>query len=440
MDEEKAVTNISRHYRGHAARKEVQKKRNEQAHAATAIQSRYRGYQARKEVNQKKSVQLPLQEGGGERPPPTADYSRLQTPKTPGETDREMAAAALDELATTLGGGEGETVDVEQEEAAVKIQSQFRMFKAKREVKEKREKRVTGASSVAAHKAMMKEGEVSKEEKADAALAEKTNALLMEKEKEKEELEDAALKIQSMYRGHRTRAQVKQEREERQGREEQFLDNELEKRKRELNDHQAATRIQARYRGHIARKANASSATKAQIKDVSKSDVEEKEKAKKKKQESVAHDHAQDRVEEKKLQIAKENPDEDYFKIKFGEEWTAKDAKLYVESVIRRWSPNYSHHLAIQSAHPQNGVVFKSVWSKPTPQRPIPRECVTVDITLKPTEDVMKPEFTYTVEGQMTVHKLSETFNEKWLDFVIRQKGAFRGNWNKPWMTSAAAH
>jgi len=60
MQEDKAATKIQAGFRGHQARKEVDKKKKDKAQnleeekAATKIQAGFRGHQARKEVQKKK--------------------------------------------------------------------------------------------------------------------------------------------------------------------------------------------------------------------------------------------------------------------------------------------------------------------------------------------------------------------------------------------------
>lgn len=150
-------------------------------------------------------------------------------------------------------------MDEEMEQAALKIQSTFRGHKTRKEVKDKVET-TSGTEDIekSVDELNIEDGNESNEaEKGDNEEDDVANMVL------DEEIEQAALKIQSTFRGHKTRKEIKdkepepsetEELEEEQPAEEQNDDDDVANMVLDEEMEQAALKIQSTFRGHKTRK------------------------------------------------------------------------------------------------------------------------------------------------------------------------------------------
>ncbi|XP_052283961.1 uncharacterized protein LOC127880669 isoform X2 [Dreissena polymorpha] len=164
-----AALTIQTNYRKHTAEKDVAKLREDEA--AEKIQAGFRGYQDRQKFSEIKS-----RKEHGEQP--------SETPEDEGEPSKDDDDADID------------LNDPEVEKAAVKIQAGFKGFKARQEIKEMKGKAPAKAPSPTPSPPPSR----GKDNDIDIDL-------------DDPEVNAAALKIQSGFRGHKSRQQVKEMRQ-----------------------------------------------------------------------------------------------------------------------------------------------------------------------------------------------------------------------------------
>jgi hypothetical protein len=270
-----AATKIQAGFKGHQTRKEMKKKKEEGdeisdtkvkiseeevaaekeeididmndpevEQAATKIQASFKGHQTRKEMKQKKEDSSKGTDG--EAPETTTD--ELET--SPKEAVKE------EEIDIDL-------KDPEVEQAATKIQASYKGHQTRKEMKQKKEESTLGSKCEVLE---------SKDEQADSPkeASNPENAKKGEKEEvididlNDPDVEMAATKIQAGFKGHQTRKDLKQQKQEaveilsedcEAGEPEKTV--ETEEIEIDLNDpdvEQAATKIQAGFKGHQTRK------------------------------------------------------------------------------------------------------------------------------------------------------------------------------------------
>ncbi|CAO1413813.1 unnamed protein product [Diamesa serratosioi] len=149
--------------------------------AALKIQSRFRGFKTRKDMK-RDMVETVENEGGSDEPDTAAEPADQASGST------EQATNDDDDVANMV-------MDENMEQAALKIQSTFRGHKTRQDMKNKGEEEEVVAEAADAS-----------EEKKDTVeeLNEDVANMVLD-----EEMEQAALKIQSTFRGHKTRKDMK---------------------------------------------------------------------------------------------------------------------------------------------------------------------------------------------------------------------------------------
>jgi len=98
-------------------------------------------------------------------------------------------------------------------------------------------------------------------------------------------------------------------------------------------------------------------------------------------------------------------------------------ARDFITDYVKNWSSSYMFYTKM---HKDLGssLVYKIIWSKPIPGKPIPDYVAVVMLTLIDRED--GPGVTYQLENQSTIHNGEMPFQEVWLDNVIAEKRAVR--------------
>lgn len=164
--------------------------------AAVVLQSNFRGHKERKKLQEEGKI--PKKK---EATPASSGSKPVPEPKTESELEVEMATECLPES-----GPQEPDVDPEEEKAATVIQSNFRGHRERKKLKEQREANGQKEKGCATLKEetgteMAEEAEEALE-LTDIEVEHKTNSEL-------EEEQQAAVKIQSNFRGHRDRKQMK---------------------------------------------------------------------------------------------------------------------------------------------------------------------------------------------------------------------------------------
>ncbi|XP_052283963.1 uncharacterized protein LOC127880669 isoform X4 [Dreissena polymorpha] len=218
-----AALTIQTNYRKHTAEKDVAKLREDEA--AEKIQAGFRGYQDRQKFSEIKS-----RKEHGEQP--------SETPEDEGEPSKDDDDADID------------LNDPEVEKAAVKIQAGFKGFKARQEIKEMKGKAPAKAPSPTPSPPPSR----GKDNDIDIDL-------------DDPEVNAAALKIQSGFRGHKSRQQVKEMRQQSANQDTpkrqpsptltpppaKGIDNDIDIDLTDPEVNAAALKIQAGFRGHQSR-------------------------------------------------------------------------------------------------------------------------------------------------------------------------------------------
>ena len=205
--------------------------------AALKIQSSFRGHQARKEVKELQSKQKTV---------------GVEITKSP-EKDYNMDSKNSDTDCIDI-----DLEDPEVDKAALKIQSSFRGHQARKELKEQQQKEI------------INENEEINREKYDRNLkAESTKDDDIDIDLEDPEVDKAALKIQSSFRGHKARKELKEQKpkeihpngefdKEKKSKDKQIEGNiqedEIDIDLEDPEVGKAALKIQSSFRGHQARK------------------------------------------------------------------------------------------------------------------------------------------------------------------------------------------
>ena len=169
----------------------------EVADAALKIQAGFKGHQARKEVKKMKEDK----EGGIEdEPSSTAE-------KTPLETESEPVKLKQDDEEIDI-----DLEDPEVADAALKIQAGFKGHQARKEVKKMKEDKEGGE-----HEESGTGAEQAQEELPSELVEAKQDEEEIDIDLEDPEVADAALKIQAGFKGHQARKEVKKMKEEKEG-------------------------------------------------------------------------------------------------------------------------------------------------------------------------------------------------------------------------------
>uniref|UniRef100_A0A3B3B3T4 non-specific serine/threonine protein kinase n=1 Tax=Oryzias melastigma TaxID=30732 RepID=A0A3B3B3T4_ORYME len=284
-EKNKAATKIQARYRGHKERKSFQRKEkaakekqeaenspsneDEEEKAAVVLQSNFRGYKERKKFKERKKtlagdeLELPNQEGGGEKAnnkqedvddedestyeaEENDDSDHTQVPED--EEHTEVADDAVIQEADH-GGAEEET------KAATVLQSNFRGHKERKRLQEE--------GKIPAKKQKAKEEEETREQEA---------------EPEQDEAK-AAVVLQSNFRGHKERKRLQEEgkipKKQKPEEKVELTGEEEAENPADPDEEKAATVLQSNFRGHRDRKRLKADKEKKARKDGAGPDVEE---------------------------------------------------------------------------------------------------------------------------------------------------------------------
>ncbi|XP_062608758.1 abnormal spindle-like microcephaly-associated protein homolog isoform X5 [Saccostrea cucullata] len=227
--QQEAALKIQTEYRRHHAEQEVKGMKEEEA--AVKIQSGFRGYQDRQKVLEMKDPE---------------EYARQQK-----EAEERLSKAGSSKDSVDI-----DLDDPEVAEAAVKIQAGFKGYKARKEVKDRKEQSVAENNSdtqlpsekeMAAAATKIQAG--FRGHKTRQEMKEKSEDRGILSELDKSELENAAIHIQAGFRGYQARKEMKHLRESHDQKEEE-VDIDL----TDPDVEQAALKIQAGFKGYKTRK------------------------------------------------------------------------------------------------------------------------------------------------------------------------------------------
>eukprot|EP00794_Sanderia_malayensis_P010942 gene10942-12103_t len=257
-----AAVKIQAVFRGHKDRREVKQKK-EQEDAATKIQAGFRGHQTRKSVKEMRDSSSSVNEEKGNADK-SVEVNDDKDENVQSITENKGLEQPEDALDVDLD-------DPKYEEAATKIQANFRGHKVREEIKSSKSKLsedIDDKKEDETHELEDEKGEPKQvggeEQNEEVKGAEKVEETADDQVKE----EEAAIKIQASFRGHVARKEVEAIKSSQNVENDDKEAEKVDEDKGTNDEEKAAVKIQAGYRGFVARKeVNAMKSSQSQHKD-----------------------------------------------------------------------------------------------------------------------------------------------------------------------------